>query len=45
MSSYPIDLLHKDFPTAISRFRPVGDSTESATTSEKLFNIYAVYAS
>ena len=31
-----LDLLHKDFPTAISRFRPVGDSTESATTSEKI---------
>ena len=40
-----IDLLINYLPTAIPRFRPVGDSAESPTTLEKLFNIYTVYAS
>ena len=36
---YTIDLSPYNLSTAISRFRPVGDSTESATTSEKSIQI------
>ena len=39
------DLLYNNFSTAISKFCPVGDSTESATALKNFFNVYSVYAS